>query len=262
MLKRFRTCLILMTLLSLAGCKQVLYSQLSEQEANEILSVLALAGVDVEKAVNEKHWAIEVAGHDIPIAMQVLAREGLPRSRFTSLGDMFKREGIVSTPTEERVRFIHGVSQELSRTLTMIDGVLAARVHIVLPQNDPLADRVKPSSASVFIRHRAEADMQSSLTAIKSLVVRSIEGLTHDNVYVSLFAANRAIATPVAVPKTFFLGLPVSHVQAQGLRLFFAVSGFLLLLVLVFVWFKFARPSFSRLGFTRRNQPPLEPLQQ
>jgi type III secretion protein J len=223
---------LLLLLLSLAGCKQVLYSQLGEQEANEILSVLALEGVNVEKIAREKHWAIEVAGDDMPIAMQILTREGLPRHRFNTLGELFKREGIISTPTEERVRFIHGVSQELSRTLTMIDGVLAARVHIVLPQNDPLADRTKPSSASVFIRHRAQVDMQSSLTAIKSLIVRSVEGLTHDTVYVSLFAAQRQLETNAAVPKVAFLGMSVSRSQSDWLAWVMAAIGVCLLIAL------------------------------
>ena len=219
-----------------------------------MLAVLALAGIEVEKVVGEKYWAIEVASHDIPMAMQVLAREGLPKSRFATLGDMFKREGIISTPTEERVRFIYGVSQELSRTLTMIDGVLAARVHIVLPQNDPLADRTKPSSASVFVRHRAEADMQSSLTAIKSLVVRSVEGLTHDNVYVSMFAANRAVAIPAAVPKTDFLGMSISHRQAQGLRILLLVGGLFLLLTVA--WFVFKRRRVLPLETTSHKPVP------
>lgn len=177
--------------LLVCGCKQTLYTQLAEQEANEMLAALALADIAVAKVAGEKYWGIEVDASDIPRAMHVLARDGLPRSRYSSMADLFKREALVSTPTEERVRFIHGLSQELSKTLSMIDGVIAARVHIVLPHNDPLADRTKPSSASVFIRHRAEADLQRELTAIKSLVVRSVEGVTYDTVHVSLFAAER-----------------------------------------------------------------------
>jgi type III secretion protein J len=238
-------------LLALAGCKQLLYSQLGEQEANEILSVLALEGIAVEKTINEKHWAIVVASQDMPMAMQILSREGLPKNRYATLGDLFKREGIISTPTEERVRFIHGVSQELSRTLTMIDGVLAARVHIVLPQNDPLADRAKPSSASVFIRHRATDDMQASLTAIKSLVVRSVEGLTHDTVYVSLFAAQQRVDTALVTPKEAFLGIAVSRSQADWLR--WCVLGIGLLLMTIAVGLMMTR----RLGTVR--VPVLEP---
>jgi len=48
---------------------------------------------------------------------------------------------------------IYALSEELSRTVSEIDGVISARVHVVLPENDPLRRDLVPSSASVFIRH-------------------------------------------------------------------------------------------------------------
>lgn len=243
----------------LGGCKQVLYGQLGEHEANEMLAALAMAGLDVEKHQTEKHWAIEVAPADMPMAMQVLSREGLPRNRYSSLADLFKREALVATPTEERVRFIYGMSQELARTLSMIDGVLAARVHIVLPQNDPLADRAKPSSASVFIRHRAEADLQRELTAIRSLVVRSIEGLTHDNVYVSLFAADRAIAARLPELPVRWMGLTVSRAQAElGRFILLTLAGVVFILSGLAYWW--LRRS-GRIGLVNLARQPGVPHQ-
>lgn len=144
-----------------------------------------------------------VFASDIWAAVDALNAAGLPRSRFANLGEMFRREGIVATPTEERVRFMHGVSQELSNTLTSIDGVVGARVHLVIPQNDPLAEKNKVASASVFIKHRLEIDMQPMLPAIKSLVLRSVEGLTFDTVFVSFFPAERpavSSAAPIQAP--------------------------------------------------------------
>lgn len=180
----------LAVVLLLAGCKQPLYSQLSEQEANEVYAALARVGIDVDKVpTGERVWGVEVDPADIPLAIDTLNRLGLPKSRYATLGELFRREGIVSTPTEERVRFLYGVSQELSQTLSTIDGVVAARVHLVIPQNDPLAAQARAASASVFIKHRPDVDLQPTLSSIKSLVLRSVEGLTHDTVYVSFFAA-------------------------------------------------------------------------
>jgi len=204
--------------LLLSGCKESLYSQLSEQEANEVYTALARSGVASDKvAVGKTFWGIRVQAEDIPRAVEALDRVGLPRARFSNLGEMFKREGIVSTPNEERVRFLYGVSQELAQTLSTIDGVVAARVHIVIPQNDPLAENVKPSSASVFIKHRADVDLQPMLASIRSLVLRSVEGLSHDTVYVSLFPAEPPLASRGEPTYAPLLGLSVSRGVATWL---------------------------------------------
>ena len=102
------------------------------------------------------------------------------------MGQVFKKDGLVSSPMQERAQMIFALSQELSRTVSEIDGVLSARVHLVLPENDPLRQQLVPSSASVFIRHRSNCRSAALVPQVKMLVANGIAGVSYDKVSVVL----------------------------------------------------------------------------
>ena len=185
--------------LALAGCKTGLYSGLNETEANEIVAALSAGNIDARKERPDgTDWQVQVDEGSIGAALALLGAQGLPHERFASMGDMFQKQGLVSTPSEERMRYIYAVSQELSQTLRSIDGVVSARVHVVIPATDPMSDKIRPSSAAVFIKHRPDVDLRLLAPAVKDLVAHSIEGLTADQVSLSLFEAPRVAVPAVA----------------------------------------------------------------
>ncbi|MET0383608.1 MAG: type III secretion system inner membrane ring lipoprotein SctJ [Burkholderiaceae bacterium] len=220
-------------LLALGACEDELYRNLSEQDANQMIVALEQAGVGASKTTSDEGhtWTLMVGHDDMAAAMQTLTDRGLPEKRFDNLGELFKRDGLVSTPTEERVRFVYGLSQELSQTLSRIDGVLVARVQIVLPNNDPLADQVRPSSASVFIKYQRGFDVGTLNAQIKTLITHSVEGLTYDQVSVTAVAAD---PTPAVKRASAHSLMPIA-IGAGALFMLSAVS--------LFVWLQRGKPA-------------------
>ncbi|CCD87186.1 RhcJ protein [Bradyrhizobium sp. ORS 285] len=226
-------CLALPVLLSLVGCKADLYTKIQEREANEILSLLLGRGVDATRIVaKDGSSTIQVEERQLAYSIDLLNVEGLPRQSFKNLGDVFRGGGLVASPVEERARYVYALSEELSRTISDIDGVLSARVHVVLPKNDLLRQDATPSSASVFIRHGSSAKLSALLPQIKMLVANSIEGLSYDKVAVVFVPVERAAIGQLAPPTVQATGGPSAPLLALAVIGVGAVFGILAWLLL------------------------------
>ena len=175
---------------ALAGCdKEVpIHSGLVERQANLVMAALLGEGIEAHKVAGEENtWNVTIMEGDFARAANLLEQKGLPRRDFNGVGETFKKTGMVSSPTEERIRFMDALAQDLSRTISGIDGVVDARVHLVLPENDPFAKNVLPSSAAVAIRSRWDSDLRDRVPSIKALVQNAIEGLKYDKITVTIF---------------------------------------------------------------------------
>jgi len=185
----------------LAACKEPLYSHLPEKEANDIVGALLAKDIGAEKAPGEeKTWTVLIAHDDFARAVAVLKQADYPHEPESGLGDVFKKQGLISSPVEERARLTYALSEEMAATLSRIDGVIVARVHVALAAPDPLTGQQRPSSVSVFIKHRPDADLQRLVPRIKTLVVNGIEGATYDNVSIGLFPMEAAAPEPKRAP--------------------------------------------------------------
>ncbi len=171
--------LMFLLVMCLAGCGESveLHSQLSEQEANEVIAELADKQVHSQKIPTKNGVSVRVSAQDISRAIKTLAAAGLPKATRSTLGQIFRKEGVISTPLEERARYIHALSQELEATLSNIDGVIVARVHVVLPERVAPGEAVQPASASVFIKHDSRLDPDSIQSRVRRMVASSIPGM-------------------------------------------------------------------------------------
>lgn len=195
---RMACCLALLCTLLGCGRTVVLQSGLNDADANEIVALLRHYGIEADKHAVKGVVTLQVPEDALARATEAMHSAGLPRRGLSDLGQVFKKEGMISTPLEERVRYLHGLSEELAGTLQQIDGVVTARVHVVLPERVAPGEPVQPSSAAVFIKVRAPFDEDALVPRIRRMVAGSIPGLLGDGTVdkVSVILTPAAAAPP------------------------------------------------------------------
>ena len=193
-----RALILLPVLLFLVGCRTSLFEGLDEDQANRIVAALSHHGINGYKERNaDRTWNILVDDADAVVATELASAYALPRGGHANLGELFSRQGLISSPEEDRVRYVFGLSQELSETLEKMDGVLLARVHIVLPEKDPM-DPAKDTlpSASVMMRYRSDYNLELMRDRIRALVAGGVEGLTPARVSLTLLPVTPVLIFP------------------------------------------------------------------
>ncbi len=202
--RRMVACTVLLaSLLVLSGCKTELFTALPEQEANEMLALLLKAGLNASKSVaKDGTETVLVDEQQFVAAVDVLRARGYPRVKFSTINDVFQPSGLIASPVQEQARFLWALGQELSRTVSQIDGVLTARVQVVLPDNDILKREPIPSSASIFVRYDEASQVPSLVPQIKMLVANSVQGLSYEKVAIVLVPVPHVDVTAQAVEKS------------------------------------------------------------
>ena len=238
-----RCCLLLAAAaLLLAGCNMTeLYSQLDEQEGNEMLALLLQHDISSRKrAAKDNMVSLEVNSHKIPEAMELLRKNGYPRDKFSTFKDLFNSDKLIATPYEDRTRYTYGLSQELADTLSRVDGVMTARVHLVLPAEDD--DEVATASAAVFIKHNPSYDMDEHIPKIKSVVASGIESIDYEAVNVALFPAeSNDVVRFGETPLRSILSIELTARSVRDFYVLFAsFAGVLLLSVAFNIYLLFA----------------------
>jgi type III secretion protein J len=184
---------LLIAFLAFTGCARQLESGLSEDDAQQIVVLLrehqinASVQADPTAKKDAITYIVTVQGRNDTVirAWKLLEENGLPREKVKGLDSVFADAGMIPTAAQEKARLITGLNGEITRTLDSVSGVVDSRVQVVLPDNSPLLDKseqAKPT-ASVLVQYRGSAPPLAE-QEVKSLVAKSIEGLTPDNVAV------------------------------------------------------------------------------
>ena len=190
--------LVFLLSLCLTACGRVeLCQNLPESTANELLSALLERGITAEKLSQGKSgFAVTVDKEEQLRALEILRDLGLPKPVHEGLGVVFRKEGMMSSPLEEKARLSYALSQELAASCSRLDGVVSARVHVVLREKDVLTGAVTPASAAVMLRHSPDAPVDRYIPQIRSLVVQAVPDVEADRISILPFPVMGDITRP------------------------------------------------------------------
>jgi flagellar M-ring protein FliF len=171
--------------LSILGNRQsygTLYSELATEDAAAIVEKLKTAQVPYK--LENGGTMIQVPEERIPGLRLELAAAGLPHGGSVGF-EIFDRSKIGATEFEQQVNLRRALEGELSRSVMSIDGVKAARVHLVLPERRLFAAREESASASVVVKlENSHSFGRKEVAAVVHLVAAAVPTLSKDRVSV------------------------------------------------------------------------------
>jgi flagellar M-ring protein FliF len=160
--------------------REVLYSGLDPQDVTRIGSALEEAGIAFDVSVTGD--AVLVDYGKTARARMLLAEKGLPKSDGAGY-ELFDKMGSLGlTSFMQQVTRVRALEGELARTIQLIDGVKAARVHLALRSEGTFRNAKETPTASVIVRSDGPGTLPAA--AIRHLVAAAIPGLGPDQVTV------------------------------------------------------------------------------
>jgi flagellar M-ring protein FliF len=154
----------------------LLYGDLSTIDSGAMAA--KLESVQIPYEVSQDGTRIMVPDTEVGRARMLLAEAGLPNGGSLGYELFDKQSGFGTTNAVQNINAVRALEGELARTISALDPVRSARVHLVLPQRELFARETRPASASVAIGLRPGKRLESEqISAIQSLVASAVPEL-------------------------------------------------------------------------------------
>jgi type III secretory pathway lipoprotein EscJ len=151
-----------------------LFTDLSYEDSSAIVKDLERQGVAYE--LRNDGGTIMVPKDRVARLRMSLAGEGLPKGGGVGYEIFDKSDALGTTSFIQNINNLRALEGELARTIRGLDRVVAARVHLVLPERPLFSrDKVEPSASIVLKVHGALEPQQ--VRAIRHLVASAVKGL-------------------------------------------------------------------------------------
>ena len=121
---------------------------------------------------------ILVPADQVARARLLLAKDGLPSGGSIGYEIFDRADGLTANAFQQGINQTRALEGELSRTIRSIQGVRAARVHLVLPQREPFARERQEAQASVVLTMAGAARLdREGVQAVLNLIAAAVPGL-------------------------------------------------------------------------------------
>ena len=159
----------------------LLYNEIEAAEGGRVLEKLKTMGIPFE--VKGDGTQIYAPIDDISRLRMELAQSGMPSGGGVGYEIFDKQDILGTTNALLGINQIRALEGELGKSIQTIQGIQAARVHLVIPKRELFSENKQEPSASVMIRMKGVAVLSATqVQSIRYLVASAVPGLILDQV--------------------------------------------------------------------------------
>ena len=161
-----------------------LYGSLAGMDAKQVMETLAAS--DIAYTVEPNSGALLVKADDVARARLKLAGAGVaPTDGNIGCEILDKDQGLGTSQFMEATRYRRGLEGELARTISSLNNVKGARVHLAIPKSSVFVRDERKPSASVLVELFAGRSLEpGQVLAIVNLVATSVPELSKSQITV------------------------------------------------------------------------------
>lgn len=164
-----------------ASPMSLLYAELDQSDAGAIAQKLDALKIPYEVASGGN--AIRVPGEQVGKVRMLMAADGLPKGGSIGYEIFDQKEGFGTTSFVQNINHLRALEGELARTISTMNVIQSARVHLVLPQRELFSHATQTATASVFIKTRGGVVLsREQIAAIQNLMAASVPQLQPNEV--------------------------------------------------------------------------------
>ena len=188
--------------------RTTLYASLPESEKSKILDALMNSGIDA--TIDPTTGDVMVPVPDYHESKMKLAAQGLPTSvpgGYDTLGEI----QMGTSRSVESMKLKQSQEIELARSISEIDYVTSARVHLAIPEKSVFVRDTAPVTASVFVQLLEGRSLDATqVKAITHLVSSSVPGLNEANVTI-VDQFGKLLSNPIDDPESILSNAQLQH---------------------------------------------------